>query len=188
MRLARGGSCGPASDMRGTINLALSDPDDPPRASPLRPPPPTEPWSPNGNISFGGGTDASRTLTVSAAHGQRHLHADVEGQATGTWRATVLVRVISGSAANNTLTGSAAPDMIFARKGSDTASGRGANDLLCGGNGKDRLTGGFGADRFGGGSGYGHGHRLRRGSRETPRPASPKGGRTGRPSRGPGLC
>ena len=30
--VAQGGSCGSASDMRGTINLALSDPDDPPES------------------------------------------------------------------------------------------------------------------------------------------------------------
>jgi Ca2+-binding RTX toxin-like protein len=64
----------------------------------------------------------------------------------------VEVRVLAGSAANNSLTGSAISEMIFARKGRDSTSGQGAIDLLCGGNCNDKLTGGAGAAvHFGGG-------------------------------------
>ncbi len=146
-----GGSCG-ASDMRGTINLALSDPDDPPQSLTLAATSSNRSVLPNGNISFGGGTDASRTMTVSSLTGSGSSNVTIR-VSDGEMEGTVLVRVISGSASNNTLTGSTNPDMIFARKGSDTVSAQGANDLMCGGNGNDKLTGGLGADRFGGGSG-----------------------------------
>ena len=149
----RGGSCGSASDMRGTINLALLDSDDPPESLTLTATSSNRSVLPNRNISFGGGTDASRTMTVSSLTGSGTSTVTVTVSDEGDLTGTVVVRVISGSAANNTLTGSANADMIFGRKGSDTASAQGANDLLCGGNGNDRLTGGPGADHFGGGSG-----------------------------------
>ena len=148
-----GGSCGSSSDMRGTINLALSDPDDPPQNLTLTATSSNRSVLPNGNISFGGGTDASRTMTVSSLTGSGTSNVTIRVSDDGDLEGTVLVRVISGSASNNTLTGSTNPEMIFARKGSDTVSAQGANDLMCGGNGNDRLTGGLGADRFGGGSG-----------------------------------
>ncbi len=66
--VAQGGSCG-ASDMRGTINLALSDPDDPPQSLTLTATSSNRSVLPNSNISFGGGTDASRTMTVSSLTG-----------------------------------------------------------------------------------------------------------------------
>jgi len=100
----------------------------------------------------GVGGDASRTLTVSSLTGSGTSTVTVTAS-DGDLEGSVLVRVIAGSAANNTLSGSANADMIFARKGNDTASGQGANDLLCGGNGNDKLTGGLGADHLGGGSG-----------------------------------
>jgi Ca2+-binding RTX toxin-like protein len=146
-----GGSCGAASDMRGTINLALSDHDDPPQSLTLTATSSNRSVLPNSNISFGGGTDASRTMTVSSLTGSGSSNVTIRLSDEGDLEGTVLVRVISGSASNNTLTGSTNPEMIFARKGSDTVSAQGANDLMCGGN--DRLTGGLGADRFGGGSG-----------------------------------
>jgi VCBS repeat-containing protein len=148
-----GGSCGAASDMRGTINLALSDPDDPPQSLTLTATSSNRSVLPNSNISFGGGTDASRTMTVSSLTGSGTSNVTIRVSDEGDLEGTVLVRVISGSASNNILTGSANAEMIFARKGSDTVSAQGANDLLCGGNGNDKLTGGLGADRFGGGSG-----------------------------------
>ena len=138
--------------MRGTINLALSDPDDPPQSLTLTATSSNRSVLPNGNISFGGGTDASRTMTVSSLTGSGTSNVTIT-VSDGEMEGTVLVRVISGSASNNTLTGSTNPDMIFARKGSDTVSAQGASDLMCGGNGNDKLTGGLGADRFGGGSG-----------------------------------
>jgi hypothetical protein len=64
-----GGSCGASSDMRGTINLALLDPDDPPESLTLSATSSNRSVVPNRNISFGGGTDASRTLTVSSLTG-----------------------------------------------------------------------------------------------------------------------
>jgi VCBS repeat-containing protein len=148
----RGGSCG-TSDMRGTINLALSDPDNPPQSLTLTATSSNRSVLPNGNISFGGGTDASRTMTVSSLTGSGTSNVTIRVSDEGDLNGTVLVRVISGSASNNTLTGSANAEMIFARKGSDTLNAQGANDLMCGGNGNDKLTGGLGADRFGGGSG-----------------------------------
>src|SRR5829696_2068722 len=151
--VAPGGSCGAASDMRGTINLTLADPDDPPESLTLTSTSSNRSVLPNRNISFGGGTDASRTMTVSSLTGSGISTVTVTVSDAGDLMGTVEVRVIAGTAANNTLTGSASSDMIFARKGNDTASGQGANDLMCGGNGRDTLTGGPGADHFGGGSG-----------------------------------
>lgn len=151
--VAQGGSCGSASDMRGTINLALSDPDNPPQSLTLTATSSNRSVLPNRNISFGGGTDASRTMTVSSPTGSGTSNVIITVSDDGDPEGSVLVRVISGSASNNTLTGSTNSDMIFARKGSDTLSAQGANDLMCGGNGNDKLTGGLGADRFGGGSG-----------------------------------
>jgi CSLREA domain-containing protein len=150
--VAAGGSCGSASDMRGTINLAPLDPDDPPESLTLTATSSNRSVLPNRNISFGGGTDASRTMTVSSLTGSGTSNVTIT-VSDGDLEGTVVVSVISGSAANNTLTGSANADMIFARKGSDTLSGQGANDLMCGGNGRDTLTGGDGADHFAGGSG-----------------------------------
>ena len=149
--VAQGGACG-TTDMRGTINLALAAPDDSPQNLTLSATSSNQGVVPNRNISFGGGTDASRTMTVTSlmASGTSTVTVTVSD---GDLDDSVEVRVIAGSAANNTLTGSAAADMIFARKGNDTASGQGANDLLCGGNGNDKLRGGLGADRFGGGTG-----------------------------------
>ena len=144
--------CGAASDMRGTIGLALSDPDTPAQDLALSASSSNPAVVPNRNISFGGGTDASRTMTVSSLTGRGTSDVTIT-VSDGEMEGTVLVGVISGSASNTTLTGSTNPEMIFARKGSDTLSAQGANDLLCGGNGNDRLTGGLGADRFGGGSG-----------------------------------
>ena len=152
IEVVRGGSCGPSSDMRGTINLALSDPDDPPESLTLSVTSSNQAVLPDGNISFGGGTDAPRTMTVSSLTGSGTSDVTIT-VSDGDVDSSVLVRVISGSAANNTLTGGANSEMIFARKGSDTVSGRRANDLMCGGNGNDKFTGGLGADHFGGGSG-----------------------------------
>ena len=152
MTVDGGGSCGASSDMRGTINLALLDPDHPPESLTLSATSSNRSVVPNRNISFGGGTDASRTMTVSSLTGSGTSTVTIR-VSDGDLNGTVLVRVISGSASNNTLTGSDNAEMIFARKGSDTVSAQGANDLMCGGNGNDRLTGGLGADRFGGGSG-----------------------------------
>jgi CSLREA domain-containing protein len=144
--------CGAASDMRGTIGLALSDPDTPAQDLALSASSSNPAVVPNRNISFGGGTDASRTMTVSSLTGRGTSDVTIT-VSDGEMEGTVLVRVIVGTAANNTLTGSANSDMIFARKGRDTLSAQGANDLMCAGNGNDRLTGGDGADHFGGGSG-----------------------------------
>ena len=144
--------CGAASDMRGTIGLALSDPDTPAQDLALSASSSNPAVVPNRNISFGGGTDASRTMTVSSLTGSGSSDVTIT-VSDGEMEGTVWVRVISSSASNNTLTGSTNPDMIFARKGSDTVSAQGASDLMCGGNGNDKLTGGLGADRFGGGSG-----------------------------------
>jgi hypothetical protein len=55
--------------MRGTINLALLDPDDPPESLTLSATSSNRSIVPNRNISFGGDTDASRTLTVSSLTG-----------------------------------------------------------------------------------------------------------------------
>ena len=52
--VAPGGSCGSSSDMRGTVNLALSDPDDPPQSLTLSASSSNRSILPNSNISFGG--------------------------------------------------------------------------------------------------------------------------------------
>ena len=148
----RGGKCGTASDSLGTINLSLSDPDDPPEDVGLSATSSNTNVVPNGSISFGGGTDSSRTLAVTKLTGKGASTLTITAS-DGDLEGSVMVRVVSGSAAGDTLLGGALSDMIFAKGGPDTVSGRGANDLLCGGNGKDVLTGGLGADHFGGGSG-----------------------------------
>jgi tetratricopeptide (TPR) repeat protein len=147
--VARGGTCG-ASDMRGTINLAVADPDDSPQNLTLSATSSDQSVVPDGNISFAGGTDASRTLTVAAIRGSGTSTVTVT-VSDGDLEASVPVKVGVGSDANNTLTGSAEADMIFARRGNDTASGQGANDLLCGSNSKDKLGGGEGDDTLRGG-------------------------------------
>jgi hypothetical protein len=147
--VARGGTCG-ASDMRGTINLAVADPDDSPQNLTLSATSSDQSVVPDGNISFAGGTDASRTLTVAAIRGSGTSTVTVT-VSDGDLEASVPVKVGVGSDANNTLTGSAEADMIFARRGNDTVSGQGANDLLCGSNSKDKLGGGEGDDTLRGG-------------------------------------
>ena len=136
----RGGHCGTASGSLGTINLALSDPDDPPENVGLSATSSNTNVVPNGGISFGGGTDSSRTLAVTKLTGKGASTLTITA-ADGDLKGSVAVRVVSGSAAGDTLLGGALSDMIFAKGGPDTMSGRGANDLLCGGNGKDVLTG-----------------------------------------------
>ena len=148
----RGLKCGPASDMRGTIRLSLSDPDTLPQDLTLSATSSNQAVVPSGAISFGGGTDASRTTTVGRLTGSGTSNVTIT-VSDGDQEGSVVVRVISGSAANDTLTGGDNSDMIFGRKGPDSLSGLGANDLLCGGNGRDTLTGGAGADHFGGGYG-----------------------------------
>jgi hypothetical protein len=148
----RGGQCGPSSDMRGTIDLALSDPDTPAQDLTLSATSSNRAVVPNGAISFRGGTDASRTMTVGRLTGSGTSTLTVT-VSDGDREGSVVVRVISGSAANDALPGGDDSDMIFGRKGADSLSGLGANDLLCAGNGRDTLTGGAGADHFGGGYG-----------------------------------
>ncbi len=153
VRAARGGECGPASDMRGTIRLSLSDPDSQPEDLTLSATSSDRSVVPQKNIVFGGGSDASRTLTVTAVKGSGTSTLRVRASDGELESQPLLVVVVSGTSADDALSGTANADMIFARKGADTLGGRGANDLLCGGNGKDRLTGGTGADHFGGGYG-----------------------------------
>jgi VCBS repeat-containing protein len=151
VRVAQGGACGPASLMRGTINLALSDPDTQAQDLTLSATSSNQAVVPDGNITFGGSTDASRTMTVTALkNGSSTLSVTV---GDGDQEDSVSVKVMVGTNAINTLRGGATSDMILAREGNDTARGRGGKDLLCGGPGNDKLTGGVGADHFGGGSG-----------------------------------
>ena len=139
--VARGGTCG-ASDMRGTINLALADPDDSPQNLTLSATSSDQGVVPDGNISSQEAPNAPRqTLTVTAIRGSGTSTVTVTVSDGDLW-SSVPVKVGVGSDANNTLIGSAEADMIFARKGNDIASGQGANDLLCGGNGKDKLAAG----------------------------------------------
>ena len=153
MRAARGGECGPASDMRGTINLALSDPDTQPEDLTLSATSSDRSVVPEKNLLFGGGSDASRTLTVTAVKGSGTSTLRVRASDGDLESPPLLVVVLSGTSANDGLSGTANADMIFARKGADALGGRRANDLLCAGNGRDVLTGGAGADHFGGGYG-----------------------------------
>jgi RTX calcium-binding nonapeptide repeat (4 copies) len=172
VRVAPGGACG-ASDISGTINLALSDPDTLAQDLTLSATSSNQAVVPNGNISFGGGTDASRNMNVTALKsGTPTLTVTVSD---GDLQRSVLVKVRVGTNAIDTLSGlsgsGAGSDMIFARNGNDTARGWGYNDLLCGGDGNDslrgdrgddnlrggdnndKLTGDIGADRFVGGAG-----------------------------------
>jgi Ca2+-binding RTX toxin-like protein len=151
VRVAPGGACGASAALRGTINLALSDPDTQAQDLTLSATSSNQAVVPNGNITFGGGTDASRTMTVSALkNGTPTLTVTV---GDGDQEDSVSVKVMVGTNAINTLTGGATSDMILAREGNDTVRGLGASDLLCGGTGNDTLTGGVEADHFGGGSG-----------------------------------
>jgi CSLREA domain-containing protein len=168
VKVARGGVCG-SGDIQGTINLALSDSDTSADALTLSATSSNQAVVPDANIVLGGGTDASRTLTLTAIEsGTSTLTLTVDdGQET----TSIPIKVLVGTDAAETLTGSAMADMILAGKGDDTASGRGARDLLCGRSGNDTLlgeeardtllggknddgmTGGPGADKFAGGPG-----------------------------------
>ena len=61
--------------------------------------------------------------------------------------------VISGTAANDTLTGTSGADFIDGGDGDDTLFGLAGNDTLIGGLGQDRLDGGTGVDTLVGGQG-----------------------------------
>ena len=153
VRVAPGGGCSD-SHISGTINLALSDPDTLAQDLTLSATSSNQAVVPNGNISFGGGTDASRNMNVTALKsGTPTLTVTVSD---GDLQGTVLVKVRVGTNSNDTLSGlsgsEASSDMILARNGSDTARGWGKNDLLCGGDGNDSLRGDLGADNLRGGN------------------------------------
>jgi CSLREA domain-containing protein len=153
VRVAAGGACS-ASHISGTINLALSDPDTPAQDLTLSATSSNQALVPNGNITFGGGTDASRNMNVTALkRGAPTLTVTVSD---GDLQDSVLVKVRVGTNSNDTLSGlsgsEASSDMILARDGSDTARGWGYKDLLCGGDGNDSLKGDLGDDTLRGGN------------------------------------
>jgi CSLREA domain-containing protein len=148
--VARGGACG-ASNLQGTINLTLSDPDTPAQDLILSATSSEQAVVPNANITFGGGTDLSRTMTVSAIQAGAST-VTVTLSDGDLQEDSVPLRVRVGTSSNNTLSGGANADMILARSGSDTASGFRSLDLLCGHSGNDTLSGGGERDTLRGGN------------------------------------
>jgi Ca2+-binding RTX toxin-like protein len=152
--VAAGGSCG-TNDRSGTINLTVSDPDDPVADLMLSADSSNTRLVPTpSNVTFGG-AGATRTLTASAVSGRTGtavLTVTVtDGQPPEGAPLTVNVRV--GGNGNNTLVGDANSDILLGQNGDDTLRGLGGKDLLCGARGNDRLSGGADADRFEGGAG-----------------------------------
>jgi VCBS repeat-containing protein len=149
--VAARGTCG-RDDHSGTINLTVADVDNPTTELTLSVLSSNPTLVPTGNIGFAG-SDAARTMTVSAVDGRSGtatLTVTVsDGQASGT--VEVAVRV--GGGGKDTLTGSTGADLLLAQSNNDTLAGEGGNDLLCGDSGSDTLSGGPGDDSLGGGSG-----------------------------------
>jgi VCBS repeat-containing protein len=153
MTVAAGGSCG-SGDRSGTMNLALTDVDNPAATLTLTVASSNSSLLPVGNVTFGG-TGATRTITATTVFlrsGTAVLTVTVsDGQASTTTPITVL----AGTLGNDTLTGTPGADLMLSMTGFDTLSGLGGNDLLCAGiAGGDTLNGGDGDDTLIGGVGF----------------------------------
>jgi Ca2+-binding RTX toxin-like protein len=149
--VAAGGECG-TNDRSGTINLTVSDPDNPVAGLTLSADSVNKTLVPNANVTFGG-SGAARTLTTTAVSGRTGtavLKVTVsDGAATGNVDITV---VVDGNG-SKTITGTSGADIIFGKNGNDTIDALGGNDLLCGGNGVGTMSGGFGDDTIDGANG-----------------------------------
>jgi hypothetical protein len=146
-----GGTCG-RDDHSGTVTLTVADVESEAAELTLSAASSNPALVPTGNIIFAG-SDAARTMTVSAVDGRSGtaiLTLTVsDGQASGTVPVTVTV----GGSGKDTLTGGTGADLLLAQSNNDTLTGGGGNDVLCGDSGGDTLSGGTGDDSLGGGSG-----------------------------------
>jgi Ca2+-binding RTX toxin-like protein len=149
--VAAGGICG-SDDHSGTVNLTVADVDSPAAGLTLSVASSNPALVPIGNVVFAG-SDAARTMTVSAVDGRSGTAIVTvtvsDGQASGSAQVTVMV----GGGGKDTLTGGSGADLLLAQSNNDTLTGGNGNDLLCGGTGNDTLSGGRGDDSLGGGSG-----------------------------------
>jgi predicted extracellular nuclease len=136
------GQCGGAAT--GTINLTLADADGDALTLTLESNSNTT-LVPNSAVVLGG-TGTARTLTVTAADKKSGTATLTFRLSDGTVTVLVVVGVVVGTDASETLIGTNATDMMFGLNGNDTVSGEAGNDLLCGGNGSDNLNGGNGSD------------------------------------------
>ena len=149
--VAPGGSCA-ANDRSGTLNLTVTDVDDPAAGLTLSASSSNQTLVPNDHLVFGG-TGATRNLTATTVSGRTGTAVVTvivsDGQATSSVPITVKA---SGNGADN-LSGTTGADLLLGQNGDDTINALAGNDLLCGGRGNDTLTGGAGGDRFSGGMG-----------------------------------
>lgn len=140
-----GGSCG--SGNGGTINLTVSDLDTPAGNLTLSASSSNTALVPNGNVTFGGsGADRTMTVAYNSHSGVQSSTITVTVSDGGGGTGTVIVTVIAGSNAADTINGTSGADMIFAGNANDTVNAGGGNDLVCGGNGDDTIDGGSGHD------------------------------------------
>jgi Ca2+-binding RTX toxin-like protein len=98
-----------------------------------------------------GGNDSSRSLNLSAVPGRTGTALITVAVSDGNDTTTLIVSVMVGSGADDTLSGGPGADVVFGLAGIDMLSGGDGSDLLCGGNGADTLAGGDGADVLDGG-------------------------------------
>ena len=149
--VAPGGSCA-ANDRSGTLNLTVTDVDDPAAGLTLSASSSNQALVPNDHLVFGG-TGATRNLTATTVSGRTGTAVVTvivsDGHATSSVPITVKA---SGNGADN-LSGTTGADLLLGQNGDDTINALAGNDLLCGGRGNDTLTGGAGGDRFSGGMG-----------------------------------
>jgi Ca2+-binding RTX toxin-like protein len=128
----------------GTVNLTLADSDgDSLTLTFVSNSNPT--LVPNNKVVLGGSGNI-RTLTVTAAARKSGTAVLTFNLSDGKVIVPVVITVIVGTDANETLNGTSGIDMIFGRNGSNTINGNAGNDLLCGGNGIDTIVGGDGND------------------------------------------
>ena len=105
----------------------------------------------SGVASFGG-TDGTRTATISTVPGRTGTSTVRITVSVGQASSTVPVTVKAGGKGRDTLGGTSRADLLLGQNGDDTLGGAGG-DVLCGANGNDKLTGGRGSDTFDGGAG-----------------------------------
>ena len=145
------GQCSSTNMASGTLNLTLADPDgDTLALALLSNSNPT--LVPNSGIALGGSGN-NRTLTVTAAAKRSGSTTITLNVSDGTVSVPLIVTVMVGSSADETLNGTTGADMMFGLAGRNTLNGNAGNDLLCGGNSNDTLNGGAGNDILDGGKG-----------------------------------
>ena len=99
----------------------------------------------SGVASFGG-TDGTRTATISTVAGRTGTSTVRITVSVGQASSTVPVTVKAGGKGRDTLGGTSGADLLLGQNGDDTLGGAGGNDKLSGGRGSDTFDGGAGTD------------------------------------------